>query len=144
MMKSIISNAALLLAFSVLVSCSKEEQIGGPYMLYEIHGIVVDQAGNPLPSIEVSDGSADVVKTNVNGRFSFHGRNVPMTNARLIFEDKDGEANGGAFLKREVDIPIVLKLAGEKNGNFKGKYFAQDVEIILLPKNSEMQPEAGL
>ena len=76
-------------AMVMLTGCSKPEQIGGPYMLFEIHGTVMDEAGNPIEGIEVSAGQSDIVKTNVNGRFSFHGRSAPMTYAILTFEDKE-------------------------------------------------------
>lgn len=130
-------------AMVMLTGCSKPEQIGGPYMLFEIHGTVMDEAGNPIEGIEVSAGQSDIVKTNVNGRFSFHGRSAPMTYAILTFEDKDGEENGGEFLKSDRNIPIAEKIPGDKNGNFKGKFFAQNVEIILILKTSSIDPDSG-
>ena len=72
------------------VSCSKE-QSGEPFMLFEIHGKVMDADGNPLEGIHVISGQADVQKTNINGVFTFFGRSVPSEHALLTFEDKDGE-----------------------------------------------------
>lgn len=126
-----------------LAGCSKQEQIGGPYMLVEIHGTVMDPDGNALQGIEVSAGQNSVVRTNVNGKFTFHGRLTPMTNPILTFEDKDGDRNGGEFIKKEEPIEVNEKIPADEKGNFKGKFFAQNVEIIMLPKNSQINPGDG-
>lgn len=127
----------------IMAGCSKQEQIGGPYMLVEIHGTVMDPDGNALQGIEVSAGQNSVVRTNVNGNFTFHGRLTPMTNPILTFEDKDGDRNGGEFIKKEEPIEVNEKIPADEKGNFKGKFFAQNVEIIMLPKNSQINPGDG-
>lgn len=127
----------------IMAGCSKQEQIGGPYMLVEIHGTVMDPDGNALQGIEVSAGQNSVVRTNVNGKFTFHGRLTPMTNPILTFEDKDGDRNGGEFIKKEEPIEVNEKIPADEKGNFKGKFFAQNVEIIMLPKNSQINPGDG-
>ena len=127
----------------IMAGCSKQEQIGGPYMLVEIHGTVMDPDGNALQGIEVSAGQNSVVRTNVNGNFTFHGRLTPMTNPILTFEDKDGDRNGGEFIKKEEPIAVNEKIPADKKGNFKGKFFAQNVEIVMLPKNSQINPGDG-
>ena len=132
----------LALAAAALLSCSKE-QVGDPYMLFEIHGKVMDAAGNPLEGINVIAGQADVQKTNVNGNFTFHGRTVPSDHVLLTFEDKDGDDNGGEFVKKTVEIPLRQKTPGT-SGNYKGTYFAGDVEVIMVSKNVEMNPDSGL
>ena len=127
----------------IMAGCSKQEQIGGPYMLVEIHGTVMDPDGNALQGIEVSAGQNSVVRTNVNGKFTFHGRLTPMTNPILTFEDKDGDRNGGEFIKKEEPIEVNEKIPADEKGNFKGKFFAQNVEIVMLPKNSQINPGDG-
>ena len=127
----------------VLVGCSKQEQIGGPYMLVEIHGTVMDPDGNVLEGIEVSAGQNSVVRTNVNGKFKFEGRLTPMAYPVLAFEDKDGDRNGGEFIKKEEPIAVNEKIPADEKGNFKGKFFAQNVEIVMLPKNSQINPGDG-
>ena len=127
----------------IMAGCSKQEQIGGPYMLVEIHGTVMDPDGNALQGIEVSAGQNSVVRTNVNGNFTFHGRLTPMTNPILTFEDKDGDRNGGEFIKKEEPIEVNEKIPADEKGNFKGKFFAQNVEIVMLPKNSQINPGDG-
>ena len=128
-------------AAASLVSCSKEPS-GEPFMLFEIHGKVMDADGNPLEGIHVISGQADVQKTNINGVFTFFGRSVPSEHALLTFEDKDGEENGGEFVKKTMEIPLVEKTPG--SGNIMGTFFAGDVEVVMLNKNMEMNPDSGL
>lgn len=130
----------MILLAVILVGCSKQEQIGGPYMLVEIHGTVMDPDGNVLEGIEVSAGQNSVVRTNVNGKFKFEGRLTPMAYPILTFEDKDGDRNGGEFIKKEEPIEVNEKIPADKKGNFKGKFFAQNVEIVMLPKNLDLTP----
>ena len=125
----------------VLMSCSKE-QAGDPFMLFEVHGKVMDVDGNPLEGIHVISGQADVQKTNLNGDFTFFGRSVPSEYVILTFEDKDGEEKGGEFVKKTMEISLVEKTPG--SGNFMGTFFAGDVEVVMLNKNMEMNPDSGL
>ena len=125
-----------------LMSCSKEQN-GDPFMLFEIYGKVMDADGNPLEGINVIAGQGDVQKTNLNGNFAFYGRTVPSDHVLLTFEDKDGDENGGEFVKQTMEIPIVQKSPGT-SGNYKGTFFAGDVEVFMVSKNVEMNPDSGL
>jgi len=127
----------------VAASCSAE-QIGDPYMLFEIHGTVVDAEGNPIQGIQVSSGYSDVQSTNVNGNFSFYGRSTPTTYVVLTFEDKDGADNGGIFVKRAVEVLVNEKTPGSEMGNFSGTYFASGVEVVMLKKEDTLDPDSGL
>ena len=111
-------------------------------MLFEIHGKVMDADGNPLEGIHVISGQADVQTTNLNGDFTFFGRAVPSDHVLLTFEDKDGDRNGGEFVKQTVEISLVEKTPG--SGNYKGTFFAGDVEVVMVNKNMEMNPDSGL
>ena len=112
-------------------------------MLFEIHGKVIDAYGNPLESINVIAGQADVQKTNKNGNFTFYGRTAPSDHVLLTFEDKDGEDNGGEFVKMTMEIPVVQKTPGT-SGNYKGTFFAGEVEVVMTSKNVEINPDSGL
>lgn len=128
-------------AAASLMSCSKEPS-GEPFMLFEIHGKVMDADGNPLEGIHVISGQADIKKTNINGVFTFFGRSVPSDHVLLTFEDKDGDKNGGEFVKKPMEIPLVQKSPG--SGNIVGTFFAGDVEVVMVSKNMEMNPDSGL
>ena len=133
--------AAAVMAMAV--SCNKE-QIGDPYMLFEVHGKVLDVDGNPLGGIVVSSGLSEEQITSSNGAFSFYGRTAPASLVILAFEDKDGDRNGGEFSKLSVEIAVNEKTPGSATGNFKGTYFAGGVEVIMLKKNDQMNPDSGL
>lgn len=136
----------LLISSSALFFSCTQEQTGDPYMLFEVHGKVMDADGNPIEGIHVSSGQAEVQTTNKNGSFTFYGRSNPTTYVILTFEDKDGEDNGGEFVKISKDILVYEKTPGSEVGNFKGTYFAGDVEVILLKKDEDMTqtPDSGL
>ena len=124
------------------VSCSKE-QVGDSYMLFEIHGTVLDEYGNPIEGIKVSSGLSDAQSTNVNGNFVFYGRSTPTTYVVLTFEDKDGEQNGGEFVNRAEEVLVHEKTPGSAMGNFRGTYFASGVEVVMLRKEGSMNPDSG-
>ena len=128
-------------AAASLMSCSKELS-GEPFMLFEIRGKVMDADGNPLEGIHVISGQADIQKTNINGVFTFFGRSVPSDHVLLTFEDKDGDQNGGEFVKKTMEISLVQKSPG--SGNIVGTFFAGDVEVVMVSKNMEMNPDSGL
>ena len=136
----------LIIASSALFFSCTKEQAGDPYMLFEVHGKVMDADGNPIEGIRVSSGLAEVQTTNKNGSFAFYGRSNPTTYVILTFEDKDGEDNGGEFLKMSRDILVYEKTPGSESGNFKGTYFAGDVEVILIKKDEDKihTPDSGL
>lgn len=131
-----------ILAAAMFISCSKEQN-GDPFMLFEIHGKVMDADANPLENINVIAGQADVQKTNKNGNFTFYGRTAPSDHVLLTFEDKDGEDNGGEFVKMTMEIPVVQKTPGT-SGNYKGTFFAGEVEVVMTSKNVEINPDSGL
>ena len=136
----------LFTAFAVVMiaACSKV-QADDPYMLFEIHGKVIDPDGNPIKGIQVSSGQSDAQTTNVNGVFSFYGRTVPSSLVVLTFEDKDGDDNGGKFVTLSKDISLNMKTPGSDSGNYKGTYFAGDVEVVLLKKDENiLTPGSGL
>lgn len=137
----ILSAASLML---LAVSCTEKSGYGSPFILFEIHGKVVDIDGNPIEGIQVSSGTTEVKTTNVNGNFSFFGRSVPSSFASLTFEDKDGDDNGGSFQKSVKNISLLLKTPGDESGNFKGTYFAQGVEVVMIPKEAGLDPDSGL
>ena len=135
----------ILAAMMVLsaLSCTKDYQEGSPFILFEVHGKVVDVEGNPIEGIQVSSGTAEVKTTNVNGNFSFFGRSAPSATASLNFEDKDKEENGGYFLNAMKSVPLVLKSPGTSSGSYKGTYFAKEVEVVMILKEEGLDPDDG-
>ena len=134
----------MLAAIIVMAASCDKEQIGDPYMLFEIHGTVVDTEGNPLKGIHVTSGLSDVQTTNVNGVFTFYGRSAPTSLVVLSFEDRDGEENGGEFVNLSMGILVNEKTPGIAGDNFKGTYYAGGVEVVMMKKKDQMNPDSGL
>lgn len=88
-------------------------EYGQPHANYKILGKVTDTAGKPIKNIrvvfqphlsgtsdEVNSWNTDTLYTNDSGTFSKDvlKYNWPdLTDARVVFEDIDGEENGGKF-----------------------------------------------
>ena len=142
MSRSVILILAAMMLLSAL-SCTKDYKEGSPFILFEVHGTVMDADGNPIEGIQVSSGTAETRTTNVNGNFSFFGRGVPLSTATLKFEDNDKEDNGGHFLTTTRNVPLVLKTPGTGSGSYKGTYFAQDVEVVMILKEEGLDPDDG-
>ena len=135
---------SLLAAIVMMAASCNKEQVGDPYMLFEIHGTVVDTDGNPLRGIRVTSGLSDAQTTNVNGVFSFYGRSAPSSLVVMSFEDKDGAENGGEFSTLSMEIAVKEKTPASAQGNFKGTYYAGGVEVVMLKKEDQMNPDSGL
>ena len=86
---------------------------------------------------------ASLMVSNVQGQTRGTDESKDYVLRTLTFEDKDGDNNGGEFVKKTVEIPLVVKTPGT-DGNFKGTYFAGDVEVVMVSKNVEMNPDSGL
>ena len=129
----------MLLGVLLAVACGRKENPGLPYILYEIHGTVVDQDGNPLEGIKVISGTSEAALTSPNGLFVVFGKSVPTASesALITCEDTDGDSNGGSFMKTSLNVNLRLRSAG--SGNNKGNYFASDVVVMMLPKSDGMQ-----
>ena len=131
--------ALSVLVALLAVSCSSKKTIGNPYILYEIHGTVTDPQGAPVKGISVSSGDMGSDITSSNGEFVLFGRSAPSESATVICEDKDGEVNGGPFMKTSVQVQLKLRSAGD--GNNKGNYFSSEVFKKMIPKDDQMQDE---
>lgn len=136
-MKTLFRVSALTFAIAASVACNKE-QIGDPYMLFEVHGKVIDEDGQPIKGIQVSSGTSDIQTTNVNGVFRLYGRSNPSSIVILAFEDKDGDDNGGEYSRTSVDVTLNEKTPGSPTGDYKGTYFAGNVEVVMLKKNQNV------
>jgi len=124
-----------LLSMLGISSCGGESgeaacEYGTPYVDYQVKGIVTDEAGTPIKGIRVSvpyaGGESEAglsTETDASGQYvlqeftSYH-------NDCIVFEDIDGDANGGQFLSETVDIEEMSKVQLEKGGEgwYGGKY----------------------
>jgi putative lipoprotein (rSAM/lipoprotein system) len=135
---------AVLLSLLGFESCSDNEsgtvEYGTPYVNYVIKGTVTDEAGTPIPGIQIeapaplhSSMGFQFALTDANGvfqmtQFSLFGEGI------LTAEDIDGEDNGGEF---KSDTLQITKLPSQRiedgDGWFVGT-FNVDAKFKLQKK----------
>ncbi len=111
---------------------------GTPYADYVVKGSVTDEAGNPIQGINIKApyGSdldsqfGQVVETDAAGKFTLKEFSS-LRGHEIIFEDVDGEANGGLFKSDTIRVETLPKTQTEKgNGWYDGKYDVQaDIKL---------------
>ena len=133
-----IANGALsaLLVLLGFEACTEEsEEYGTPIVDYHVVGQVTNAEGEPIEGIRVTtrgyfnfhDGTTEqATYTDKDGHFATKEmRSIsidPMM--RVVFEDVDGEANGGVFAKDSVMADAMTRTqVGKGDGHwYDGKY----------------------
>ena len=133
-----IANGALsaLLVLLGFEACSEEgEEYGTPTVDFHVVGQVTNAEGEPIEGIRVTtrgyfnfhDGTTEqTTYTDKDGHFATKEmRSIsidPMM--RVVFEDVDGEANGGVFAKDSVMADAMTRTqVGKGDGHwYDGKY----------------------
>ena len=142
-------NAVLTALLTVLgYGCSSKtheepvSEYGCPYADYVVNGSVKDEAGNPIQGIQITapNGSdldsqlVQIVQTDAQGNFSLNEFSS-FRGEEIIFDDIDGEANGGEFLGDVIRVDTLPKTQIEKgNGWYEGKF---DVTADIKLKKKE-------
>ena len=95
-----------------------------PVANYQVMGTVSDEAGAPVYGIRViadySSSTADTLYTDREGRFSKFLSAPRVSMFRLTFTDVDGQANGGGFKPKTLNVkPFRTEMAsGLRGGSF--------------------------
>lgn len=151
----VLSGLLALLGFS---ACSDENgdeirsEYGSPIVDYQVKGQVTDAEGNPIEGIQViakptygvytdatnsSWKNADTTYTDAEGNFeSSLLQNVAME-GKLLFEDVDGEANGGVFQTDSASLQEAETVQlEERDGWYMGRY-----ELTLNKQLAKEEPK---
>ena len=121
------------------------EEYGVPYVHFNLKARVVDEAGKPIEGIEarVKNGhnNYETPFENRTGVTNYLGeidaRSWDIFN-EIIFIDPDGEANGGKFESKTVDIGDYIVQTDEGDGNWdNGTYVAEIGDVVMT-----LEPEA--
>lgn len=125
---------------------------GTPHADYQFMGTVTDESGSPVKGIKVSaknvyrdyDGAVvdiygiDSTLTDGMGKYAIESRRfISDPDFKLIVEDVDGEANGGAFRSDTIDIDFdkALKIKeADKDDSWSSGTFAITQDIKLKKK----------
>lgn len=152
-------NAVLTTLMSIIgYGCSSDDPWGGglceygtPHADYQFMGTVTDESGSPVKGIKVAakdvyrsqDGAVvdtygvDSTQTDGFGKYAFEIRFVSNPGLKLIVEDIDGEANGGAFKSDTIDIDFdkAKKVKDpDKDDSWSSGTFAITQDIKLKKK----------
>ena len=124
-------------------------EYGVPHVSFSLKARVVDEAGTPIPGIEVRTERGDyfVYKTGFSdyqGYIDAYGSFWPgMEHEDVQFIDVDGEANGGEFETLIVKIENVTQTEEGSGRWYEGAYTADlgTVTMKLKEKGDETPEE---
>lgn len=130
----ILATASLL----ALSSCNAGEDGSNDliYMWFDVSGTVVDPAGFPIEGISVIAESAELVQTDVAGRFTVQGGGVPAESTSIRFLDAlDDDVK---YLPKTVMVD--LKKYKEGHGWNEGYYRNKDEVVVTLNREDTITP----
>ena len=149
-MKKLLYMLLALLGISATGCDFMRVEYGVPHVHFNLKARVVDEAGKPIEGIEarVKQGWGDYDMpfenrtgvTNYLGEIDAHTAYAHSMEHTIVFLDPDGEANGGKFETKEVDIREYIVQTDEGDGGWdNGSYVAEigDVVMTLEPEVSE-------
>lgn len=123
------------LALLTLVGCEEKHE---PYYVLSVYGTVVDEAGEPIQGIHAYPEGGDFAGregyTNYEGKFGGHAYLAPRNQWTMIFEDVDGDYNGGEYERLTIDISqkVTAPIAPDEWG-YSGSSLV-DIGTIVLKR----------
>lgn len=145
-MKRFILTLLTILGYgAVATSCSQTNggevcEYGVPWVDFRISARVVDAEGNPIEGIEAMGGNgSDFLNYFYLGTTDGAGcLNIDAednsTPLYLLLRDTDGEANGGEFEEKLVDLQHRFEQVQEGEGNWYGGVVEAELGDITLEK----------
>lgn len=127
--------AASLLALS---SCNAADDGSNDliYMWFEVSGTVVDPAGFPIEGISVIAESAELVQTDVAGRFTVQGGGVPAESTSIRF--LDAVEDDVKYLPKTVMVDLEKYKDG--HGWNEGYYRNKGEVVVTLSREDSITP----
>jgi hypothetical protein len=124
------------LALLTLVGCEEKHE---PYYVLTVYGTVVDEAGEPIQGIHAYPEGGDFEGrdgyTDYLGKFGGHAYLAPRNQWTMIFEDVDGDYNGGEYERLTIDISqkVTAPIAPDEWG-YSGSGYVELGTIVLKKK----------
>lgn len=112
-------------------------EYGCPYVNFNLKARVVDEAGEPIPGIEVrlNNEWGKLAESDNLGEIDALGSTFPGNQYEIVFKDVDGEANGGEFETLVLDITDKVEQTAEGEGSwYEGDYKAELGDVTLTRK----------
>lgn len=137
-MKRLLYLLFALLGF-VIDGCARAEY-GTPHVTFHLTARVVDEEGTPIQGIHVktSEGENFDYQTGISdylGNIDATGTVWPGSQYEVVFEDIDGELNGGEF-ETLTTATNAYQIKGSKGEWYEGGYAANMGDVVLKKKVS--------
>ena len=143
----------LLTLLGVSVSGCMRVEYGTPHVHFNLKARVIDEAGKPIEGIEARAKSnyseSGIPFESRTGESNYLGE-IDATSGdmwhgmqhEIIFLDPDGEANGGKFATKVVDISehVIQTDAGDGNWD-NGSYKADIGDVVMTIETPATEPE---
>ena len=147
-MKKLLYMLLALLGISATGCDFMRVEYGVPHVHFNLKARVVDEAGKPIEGIEarVKQSWGDYNMpfenrtgiSNYLGEIDAHTANAHSMEHIIVFVDPDGEANGGKFETKTVDISEHIVQTDEGDGSWdSGSYVAEIGDVVMT-----LEPEA--
>ena len=148
-MKKLLYMLLALLGISATGCDFMRVEYGVPHVHFNLKARVVDEAGKPVEGIEarVKQSWGDYNMpfenrtgiSNYLGEIDAHTANAHSMEHTIVFIDPDGEANGGKFETKTVDISEHIVQTDEGDGSWdNGSYVAEIGDVVM-----KLEPEAS-
>lgn len=112
-------------------------EYGCPYVNFNLKARVVDEAGEPIPGIEVrlNNDWGKLAESDNLGEIDALGSTFPGNQYEIVFKDVDGAENGGEFETLVLDITDKVEQIAEGEGSwYEGDYKAELGDVTLTRK----------
>lgn len=125
-----------LLGFS-LAGCEIADEYGTPYATYEFKGSVRNEAGQPVPDIQVerrnsfSEAAYPLTRTDAEGNFAGSFQDMPHDKWILRFTDVDGPAHG-SLATDSVEVGVDNNDYKKGKGSWSRGTARKEVPTIIL------------
>ena len=136
-----------LLALLGVVGCdsisSQRVEYGVPHVTFKLSARVVDSEGNPIKGIvaapegEPTGFYRDSGISNNDGVIDAFGSMWPGSQNVIIFQDVDGELNGGEFETLRLDITSLVEKESDGERWCEGNYKAELGDVQMTLKSDE-------
>ena len=142
----------LLTLLGVSVSGCMRVEYGTPHVHFNLKARVIDEAGKPIEGIEARAKSnyseSGIPFENRSGESNYLGEIDAVSGSmhsiehEVIFIDPDGEANGGKFESKVMDISGHITQTDEGDGNWdNGSYKADIGDVVMTLETPATEPE---
>lgn len=144
-MKKLIYMLMALLGFGAASYGEESEEMpveyGVPHVNFSLKARVVNESGEPIEGIRVCSDWPEIYSDeagNINATYQV----FPGAQNMAIFEDVDGEANGGEFERLELDIKDkVVQTADGHGGWCDGDFKAELGDVVMTLKSDVKSDE---